>query len=235
MRARWKSIALGVLLAVLAAPAAADPGISYLLDFTDYDEGLAEDWLKAKGFAFKSDADDRRRVNLGVSEQGLMIENKRRARTLLVNERVDVAEFRTVRITWKVDRYPEGANYDAGVRNEALMVMVFFGHEKVSSGSFLIPDSPYFIGMFLCRGGAVGTPYVGRYFQKGGRYVCLDQPGEGQVVTSELDLLEAFKQYFDADDVPVVSGVALQADTTDSEGGGKAMATITKVEFLEKD
>jgi len=30
------------------------------------------------------------------------------------------------------------------------MVYVFFGHEKYSSGSMFVPDSPYFIGFFLC-------------------------------------------------------------------------------------
>ena len=153
----------------------------------------------------------------------------------MVGESVDVADFRNVRITWKVDHYPEGANYDDDVRNEALMVMVFFGHEKISSGSFVVPDSPYFIGLFLCQDGSVGTAYVGRYFQEGGRYVCLDRPEEGQVVTSEFDLRAAFKEFFDADEVPVVSGVALQADTTKSKGGGKAAATITSVEILQNE
>ena len=130
---------------------------------------------------------------------------------------------------------PVGANSDAGVRNEAIMVMVFFGHDKLSSGSFLIPDSPYFIGLFLCGEGAVGTAYTGRYFKKGGRYVCLDKPETGKVITSEFDLKAAFKTYFDADDVPVVSGLALQVDTTGSKGGGKSQASIISIEIMEND
>lgn len=43
-----------------------------------------------------------------------------------------------------------------GVRNEALMVIVFFGYDKVSCGHLFIPDAPYFIGFFLGKEEKVG-------------------------------------------------------------------------------
>ena len=58
---------------------------------------------------------------------------------------------------------------------------------------------------------------------------------EGDVVTSEYDLTAAFRKFFDTDDVPVISGLAIQADTTDSDGGGKARASIASVAFIKND
>lgn len=216
----------------MGGPAVAGSHVAFHLDFTDYDEGSVESWLKSKGFAFKGDSDDRKKIELDVGDNGFIVEATKRARSLLINERVNVTNYRKVRITWGVDRYPEGANYDAGLRNEAIMLIVFFGHERVSSGSFLIPDSPYFIGLFLCKNGSVDKPYIGKYFQKGGRYICVDKPREGQVITSEYDLIEAYRSVFGADKAPVISGITVETDTTDSKGGGKSRAFISSIEFL---
>ena len=55
------------------------------------------------------------------------------------------------------------------MRNEALMVIIFMGDERLTSGSLFIPNSPYFIGLNLCHGDdRVNQPYVGSYFKKGG-------------------------------------------------------------------
>ena len=37
------------------------------------------------------------------------------------------------------------------VRSDAVVVYVFFGNQKLSSGSLLIPNSPYFLRLFLCE------------------------------------------------------------------------------------
>ena len=154
--------------------------VVFLLDFADYREGSVEAWLKAKGFVFERDADNRRRIDLDVAEASLIIEARTSAHGLLIDESVDVAEYSRIRIEWGVNLYPEGASYEKDARSEAIMVMVFFGYDKISSGSMLIPNSPYFLGLFLCEGDRVGHPYVGRYFQKGGRYICLETPGVPQ-------------------------------------------------------
>lgn len=56
------------------------------------------------------------------------------------------------------------------------MLYVFFGTDKISSGHVLIPNSPYFIGFFLCQNDQIDFPYKGRYFHAGGRFVCLGKP-----------------------------------------------------------
>jgi hypothetical protein len=130
--------------------------------------------------------------------------------------------------------FPEGASYEQGVRNEALMVVIFMGDERQPSGSFFIPDSPYFVALFLCHGDdKINHPYVGSYFKKSGRFVCGDRPAEEQLVTTWFDLLEAYRVYFDKerDDDPAVSGLALAVDTKKSAGGGKASAFISEIRF----
>lgn len=235
MRISWRIIVIITLTISLYMPAKADSNVASSWDFTDFGGGSVEDWLEDKGFELKSDADSERKVRLEASQDGLLIEAKRKARALLFYESSDIEGFGNIRITWKVDRFPEGAHWEGGARFEPIMVMVFFGHERISSGHLMIPDSPYFIGLFLCKEGLVGKAHIGRYFKEGGRYVCLDKPNEGEFVTSEFDLIDGFKTFFEANEVPAVTGIALQVDTTPSKTDGKSMATVKSVEILKRD
>ena len=206
----------------------------HVLRFTDYEVGSLDDWLQGKGFQFQEDARRRNYIDLDVDERGLVVESKRRAFGILPNESVNVPEFTTVEIDWGVDRFAKGASYEQGVRNEALMVIVFLGDERQPSGSLFIPDSPYFIGLFLCHGDdRVNHPYLGKYFKKGGRYVCADSPAAGEMVTTRFDLLEAYRNYFDRerDDDPAVSGLALALDTKKAGGRGRTSAFIREIRF----
>ena len=207
--------------------------VNFFMDFSDYESGSVEQWLREKGFEFKRDAKNRRRLDLDVNEDALILEAKRRMRGFLVNEGVDLEEFSTIRIEWGIIKYPEGATYEDRVNNEALMVMVFFGHDRMPSGHFAIPSSPYFIGFFLGKEEQVNKAYKGRYFNKSGRFVCLGNPEPGETVISEYDLVAAFKRKYEKDEVPLISGIALAIDTSSSDDGGKAAAFIKRIEFLE--
>jgi hypothetical protein len=207
--------------------------VNFLIDFSDYESGSVEQWLKGKGFEFKRDARNRKRLDLDVSEDALILEAKRRMRGFLINEGVDLDKFSTIRVEWGILKYPEGATYEDRVNNEALMVIVFFGHDRMSSGHFAIPSSPYFIGLFLGKEEEVNKGYKGRYFQKSGRFVCLGNPEPGETVVSEYDLVSAFKRKYEKDEVPLISGIALAVDTSSASDGGKAAAFITRIDFLE--
>ncbi len=100
-------------------------------------------------------------------------------RGFLINEGVDLEKFSAIRIEWGILKYPEGATYEDRVNNEALMVVVFFGYDRISSGHFAIPSSPYFIGLFLGKEDEVNKGYKGKYFRKSGRFVCLGNPKPG--------------------------------------------------------
>ncbi len=116
------------------------------------------------------------------------------------------------------------------------MILIFMGDKRQPSGSLFIPDSPYFVGLFLCHGDdRINHPYVGSYFKKSGRYVCGDRPAEGQLVTSRFDLLEAYRTYFDKerDDDPAISGLALALDTKKASDDGRSSAFIREIRFYQ--
>ncbi|UCF90077.1 MAG: DUF3047 domain-containing protein [Desulfobacterales bacterium] len=214
-------------------PADAFQKVNFFIDFSDYDEDSVETWLSAKGFKFERDAQNRKKLDLDVSEDALVLEAKTRVRGFLFNEGVDLEEYSAVRLEWGIIQYPEGASYERGVNNEALMVFIFFGYDKISSGHFAIPNSPYFIGLFLGQEEQVDKAYQGRYFRKGGRFVCLGNPQPGETVVSTFDLISAFQSYFEKDEVPIISGIALAVDTSSAGNGGRAAAFIKSIEFLE--
>ena len=234
---RFLIFLVSLLFAGLAnAPTSADDGkLVHVLRFTDYEQGSIDDWLRGKGFQFQQDAQRRHRIDLDVGSSGLVLEAKRRAFGIMPNESVNVPTFTHIEIDWGVNKFPTGASYEQGVRNEALMVIVFMGDERRPSGSMFIPDSPYFVGLFLCHGDdKMNHPYVGSYFKKGGRYVCTDRPTEGEIVTSRFNLLEAYRAYFDKekDDDPAVSGLALALDTKKADDGGRSSAFIREIRFF---
>ncbi len=113
------------------------------------------------------------------------------------------------------------------------MIYIFFGYDKISSGHFLIPNSPYFIGLYLCENEQVNTPYKGNYIHKSGRFICLGKPAPGEIISSDLNLISTFQSFFEKDEVPVISGISLAVDTTSSGDGGKATAFIRSIEFIE--
>ncbi len=234
---RFLIFLLSLLFAGLAnAPTSADDGkLVHVLRFTDYEQGSIDDWLRGKGFQFQQDAQRRHRIDLDVGSSGLVLEAKRRAFGIMSNESVNVPTFTHIEIDWGVNKFPTGASYEQGIRNEALMVIVFMGDERQASGSMFIPNSPYFIGLFLCHGDdKINHPYVGSYFKKGGRYVCTEGPTEGKIVTTRFNLLEAYRAYFDKerDDDPGVSGLALALDTKKADDGGRASAFVREIRFF---
>lgn len=227
-------LALFALCLPSARVSAGDGKLVYVVRFTDYEQGPIDDWLLGKGFQFERDAKRRDRIDLDVGSSGLVLEAKRRAFGIMPDEAVNVPEFTFIEIDWGVNKHPSGASYEQGVRNEAIMVIVFMGDENQSSGSFLIPDSPYFIGLFLCSGDdRINHAYVGSYFKKSGRYVCVDRPSAGEIVTSRLDLLEAYRNFFDKerDDDPGISGLALEVDTKKAGDSGRSSAFIREIRF----
>ncbi|MFO1057028.1 MAG: hypothetical protein U1E53_08685 [Dongiaceae bacterium] len=222
---------IALLLACLAAtPAmAADP--LYQVTFSGYGSGPVLDWLKGKGFVPKKDADSPGLIALAVRDQALVLEAKKKALGLLMNE-TDIAGVRRIRIEWGVDAFPAGASYDKGARSEAIMVYTFFGKEKQPSGSILVPDSPYFIGLFLCQDGRTDHPYTGRFFKAGGRYVCANVVKAGQTVVSEFDIGQSAETYFNLHSLPPVSGFAIGIDTDNAKSPATAKAYIKSITYF---
>jgi hypothetical protein len=211
----------------------ADSGIVYSVNFNDYSAGSVMAWLNGKGFAAEQDMKDQRRIALTGSDKVLTLEAKARSLGLLVNE-VDITGSSRIRIEWGVEAFPPGASYEQGVRSDAVMVYVFFGSKKLASGSMFIPDSPYFLGLFLCESDRVSYPYIGRYFKLGGRYVCVDRTSPGKAITTDFAIGDAFLKIFERDEILPISGIAIGVDTKSAKGDGSARAFIKRIEFLRE-
>lgn len=219
---------------VLGSPTqAADPAgsVIYSEDFSGYRSGSVLKWLGSKGFQPKQDATNTSKISYVIEDGVLQLEAKQRAMGLLINE-TNFFDATDIRIDWGVNAFPPGASYEKGVRSESIMVYVFFGDKKVSSGSMLVPDSPYFIGLMLCESGKTDYPYTGRYFKAGGRYVCVNQTTAGTPMVSIFPIAESFQKYFDQATTPPISGFAISIDTDSAKGPGTAKSFITKIEFL---
>lgn len=206
--------------------------VVYRLSFSDNAGEPPLKWLAAKGFVPKRDADNQSKVVYSVANNALVMQTKRQAQGLLLNE-ADVLNYSKIRIEWGVDKFPEGASYEKAVRSDAIMIYVFFGDKKLSSGSLLIPDSPYFIGLSLCQSDPIGKAFTGRYFQAGGRYVCIDHPPVGQGVVSEYPIAEAFTRLFGQKEAPDISGLGISIDTESTKGSGAAKSFVKSIEFIQ--
>jgi hypothetical protein len=208
------------------------PGPYFSLDFSGYTGGSVEKWLETHNFKFEKDAKNRRLLGLSITGQGLELTANGRLTGFILNDSVNLNHVTRLRIKWGIRQYPHETSYEKQLNNEALMVYFFFGKEKVSSGHILIPDSPYFIGLFLCQEEQINFPYKGRYFHTGGRFVCLGKPPAGEMVVSEFDLDRGFKNYFGKEQTPGITGIALGVDTSKAGDSGKAAAFLKSIEFF---
>jgi hypothetical protein len=213
----------------LVVPAESAPIISYDVSFSDYGGGSPSDWLASKGFEIKRRAGEVSFIPVGDI---LVVETSEKAAGLLVSE-VNVSSYSKIRITWGVDVFPPGASYVKGVRSEAIMVYVFFGTKRLPSGSSIVPDMPYFIGLSLCETDPVGESFKGRYFRTGGRYVCIDRAHRGQAVITEYPIADAFRRLFGQSQAPAITGVGVAIDTESAKGNGVAKSFISKIEVLK--
>lgn len=210
------------------------PGeVIHLIEFGGEPNTSPRDLLASRSFVLEHDAKDGDKINLYHTEDALHIQVNNPSFGILIHEK-DIPEANHLRLHWGVSEFPEGASYEHGIDNEAIMVYVFFGHETYSSGSMFVPDSPYFIGFFLCTDGAdkLEQPYAGHYYKKTGRFVCVDHPGQGKAVISDVNLEDEFRKSFGLNTVPPVSGMSIEVDTTASGNDGKAASFLKRIEFL---
>ncbi len=217
-----------------AAPGDVEHEVVFELDFTTPAGLEADNWLEQAGFELKRHAADPDRIEFQHRDESVHVLVKQPSFGLAVRP-LSLPGADRLRLYWGVSEFPAGASYQHGVDNEAIMVYVFFGEERLPSGEFLIPDSPYFIGFYLCPVGVdeVEVPYVGHHYEKTGRYVCVGHPPEGETVVSEIHLDEEFLHSFGLETMPPVSGISIEVDTTDSDNDGHAAAFIERLQFLK--
>ncbi len=199
------------------------------LNFVQPQATSARPWLAARKFQYQLVDGSESNVKLGLGERGLTVETSGPAEPLLTMKGLSIQQPATLTVTWGVSRFPAGANWEAGINNEAIMVIVQFGTEQLSGG-FLRPPSPYFIGFFLCEKERRGVAITGRSYTQQGRYVCVDKPAAGTEVTSVINLADQFRAAFrTTGPVPAVSGIGIEADTTQVKSDGRASAWIKSI------
>jgi hypothetical protein len=201
--------------------------VVYAIDFTGNGDANPQGWLKDQGFEFKLDADE---IDLHFNGQGLVVETRDKKAGLFVKE-LRLVDASAVRVTWGVDRYPVGADWDNGVQRVPIAVMVWLGDEKIESGSMFVPDSTYFASLFLGEKEKAGKAYKGKYYKKGGRYYCspCGVPA-GETVVAELNLQQVFASEFKKPALPPVTGLGFQINTKDTDGGARAF--LKRIEVL---
>jgi hypothetical protein len=201
------------------------------LDFT---AGAGEDawqWLEDRNIIFERGADNKSKTELILDkDHGLIVKALKRGQSIIALKQGYLQNYRDVVIHWGVNEFPKGASYAKGKRNEAIMLQVFFGDKNISSGSFVVPDAPYFIALHLCENDEIKKPEKGRYYHDGGRFVCVAHPKPGETVETRFDLKQAFIDYYGFA-APPIYGIALEFDTNGAPNGGKTSAFVKKIEF----
>ena len=202
------------------------------VDFRKFSGQDAYAWLAERNFMLERSADNRKKTKISLTDQGLTIEALKPAQSIIALKKGKLTGDQDVEIVWGVNKFPAGASYQNGRRNEAIMFYAFFGKEMIDSGSAIVPDSPYFIALHLCENDPIGAPLKGRFYHKGGRFICAAHPQPGEVVTTRLNLKKTFKDIFGVEPPPL-SGIAFEFDTTKPKDDGTSSAFVQSVRFPE--
>ena len=210
------------------ASKAAQEKVLYSIDFSNtLNVSDIKKWLKKQGFEIKKDPS---KLNIYYDKGSLVFDTKGRIFSYMLKSDQDIKNAKKIRITWGVNSFPKNASYEKGIRNEALMIYVYYGRNFMDSGNIFIPNSPYFLGLYLSNSDTIGKYYRGKHFKDGGRFVCVGNPKANEMVVSEFDLQKGFKKGFGEEKaVPSISGIGLEVETTNT---GDAKAFIKKIEIL---
>jgi hypothetical protein len=198
------------------------------IDFTALPDNVRQE-LSGQGFSFEKGMSKGKKIHIVSDNNKLKISATKPAFGFMIKKNLQIKQANWLEIEWGIERYPEAANWENNKNREALMVYLFFG-DPVPAEHFYLPDSPFFIGMFLGNHEVAERPYIGGNYSAIGRYVCLDNPVPGQLITSRFNFSQAFKTWFDQATIPPVTGIAIEVDT----GGlpdGISSAFIKRISF----
>ncbi len=199
------------------------------IDFTKI-TGEPRKGLIEQNFSLEKGFKDDDKVGFDKADKGLVVEVKKPVMGVALNDKVKLKDVTMVEIEWGVEQYPEQASWENNINREPLMVNFFFG-EKVKADKFFLPDSPRFIGAFLCQNDKTNHPYLGKHYRDSARFVCLDSPPVGKVVVSRFEVGPAFKKWFNTDDLPPLTGIGMEVDTSGLDNG-TSKAYLKKISFF---
>ena len=198
------------------------------IDFTALPDNVRQK-LTGQGFSFEKGMSKSEKIHILVDDKILKISTTRPAFGFMIKKNLLIKQANWLEIEWGIERYPKAVNWDNSKNREAVMVYLFFG-DTVPAEHFYLPDTPFFIGMFLGKHEVAEKPYIGGNYAATGRYVCLDNPTPGQMITSRFNFSQAFKTWFDQATILPVTAIAIEVDT----GGlpdGISSAFIKRISF----
>lgn len=187
------------------------------IDFTALPDNVRQE-LTGQGFSFEKGMSKGEKIHIITDNKYLKISTTRPAFGFMIKKNLLKKQANWLEIEWGIERYPEAVNWDNSKNREAVMVYLFFGG-TVPAEHLYLPDTPFFIGMFLGKHEVAEKPYIGGNYAATGRYVCLDNPTPGQMITSRFNFSQAFKTWFDQATILPVTAIAIDADTGGLPGG----------------
>lgn len=206
----------------------------FTIDFSDA-SGDVKSWFKRHGWSIKGNINN---MQARFENGKLVLEPTADDYVLFGKQLKEGQQLKgnsQIKINWGVEQYPDGANWGGDINKkrptrQAISVIASFGTEKNPSGSFFIPDVPYFIGLFLGKNEKAGTMYYGNYHKKGGRYFCEPCNGQTSATTTIFDYGKAFSQSFGFAPPPI-SSIAIEVDVSGirEQNGTYSKAYIEKI------
>jgi hypothetical protein len=218
--------------AIASARAETEP--LYTMDFSRKENVDASTWLKKQGFDEFLDAN---KLEVKFQDEGLRISTNESLTAMfgLKFGKPDyVDEVSHIVVEWGVNRFPIGADWEQGNKRVPIGVIFSFGDKKVSSGLPLgIKAAPYFLSAFIGEKEQVGRMYIGALYREGGRYFCVSNGKPvGKTIVTKFEVDNRFKDVFNQDETPPITGFAFEMNTDNTEGGADAF--IKKIVFYSK-
>lgn len=203
------------------------------LDFSTLLDDVRSE-LTDLGFSFEKGMEDDEAIRLFVKNDRLNIATPVQSVGVMVKKDLHVLRPGWLEIEWGIEQYPHGGAWHLGRKQEAVMVVLFFG-DSLSSTSFYLPDVPVFLGMFLGEHEPPLQPFVSENYGDRGRYVCVGNPRPGQTITTRLNIPEAFHYWIGNRAMPSITGIAIEVDTSDLPAGATSSAFIKRISLKEAD
>ncbi|MCP4294903.1 MAG: hypothetical protein GY786_04795 [Proteobacteria bacterium] len=226
-----------VFLFLLTFSRALSASVLFELDFS-LTTGNVEDWFERNHWEIQGTISN---MNPRFGSEGLILEPVSDDR-VIIGKKLKPEEFlkgvKQIKIEWGVAQFPTGADWrgpkDKKRNNqEAIAVLISFGVEKIDSGSFFLPDAPYFLGFFLGEKERPGNVYYANYYQEGGRFFC--EPCDGSIgnYLTIVNLEEKFNEMFSFT-APPITAISFEVDVENTEkiNGRYSKAFIRKITFL---
>lgn len=213
--------------------------VIYELDFSKA-AGSVETWFKNKGWEFKENIKD---MNPRFENGGLVIESKDDDLGVIYTEfKTPLSAKRPkLKVTWGVNQYPEGSQWEEKpkkTRNtrESISVIIYFGTERFSSGTWYVPlKTPYFLSFFLSDVAKPNKPYEGNYWKETGRYFCIPCTQKlNETIVTEVDLSTYFEQEFKKP-MPNITAMVIEVDVKDTKkkNGRHSKAFIQNIQITK--